>query len=106
MVDVDENQYSDTNTKLFQKGRWYLFLDSYQFAPGLGAATAHRCKPSLKLTYERDDIWGDRWENMKSHFTTCLVVKDGKCQDCGAPYPKAIETLKALYNWDLRGSND
>ena len=93
MMKVDNQQFNDVNEMLFQDGRWFLFLDSFGYddMEPTTAATAHRCKPLQKEGY----IPGER---VKSGFTTCLVVRNGACQDCNDPVPDSILTLQVLYN--------
>ena len=95
MQSVDDQQYADTNKKLFQKGRWYIFLDSFGYkGECINAAIAHRCDPKIKKVWSIPA--GDK--DRKSGFKTCLVVSKGRCRDCNVQCPETIQALQVLYN--------
>ena len=94
MKSIDEAQFSKTNTKLFQKGRWYLFIDHERGGDRRIATTAHKCIPTMKKAHiiEHDPY------KTKSAFKTCLRVENGNCRDCNDPCPEGLQALMVLYN--------
>lgn len=92
MQRVDTQQFTRDNTMLFQKGRWFIFLDlsdysGAKFSPRL----AHRCK-----TEDREKST----ENWKSMHTCCIVIPNSKvCRDCRKPVPEVFQGFFNLTKW-------
>lgn len=90
---VDNKQFKEVNKKLFQDGRWYLFLDADTGVDedDMKASIAHSCEPLQKEEF----IPGER---TKSQYDCCLVIRNDVCRNCNDPVPEDILALQVLYN--------
>lgn len=94
MHNVDPIQFGKDNTLLFQKDRWFIFLDLGDSPKnGMYPRLAHRCKIEDRMKHMAPREWSMR-------HTCCLVIVDNEvCRDCRVTAPKVFRGFFNLTKW-------